>query len=118
MPPEYTKEITAIVQMLMKQVLDNQDALRRSMADLERKVDVKDAVQEERIKAVQDDIGKLEDKIDEAIKTMKGVENNIITSQQEKYKSTINMQRAILGAIGLAALGYLVPLILQVIFRH
>jgi len=118
MPPEYRQEIAAIVEMLMKQVISNQDDMRKSLGELERKVDVKDAIQEARINAVQEDINNLEKKIDEAIKTVQGVKDEIIQSQEKKYKNTIRAQWAIFGAFGIPAAGYIVTLIFQAIFHH
>jgi hypothetical protein len=107
------RELQLLIERLMKQIDDcftEVTQQRIQIQELDEKIQRTYATKEY-IENMQEDIQRLEEKLDE-------IGKKIMSKQEEKFRQTIALQGAILLAVLAAALGYIVPLILQNVIHH
>lgn len=113
MAPIDLEEIKAIIEMVnlpmqraLERALAGQDELRREFSLLSNK----QAKLEERVVVAEEDAKELSEQMEDLKKA-------ILQHQQKGFKRTIALQAAVLSAILLPAVGYIVTLILQSFHR-
>jgi predicted nuclease with TOPRIM domain len=111
--PREIDEIRAIVELVTAPLTQQFAHTLANQENLQRQFEQMSAVAsrlEERVKVAEDDVEKISTQLAD-------LKKSILENQQSKFKTVIRTQSAILMAVVLAIISYIVPVILQ-LFHH
>jgi DNA anti-recombination protein RmuC len=111
--PREIDEIRAIVELVTGPLTQQFSHTLANQENLQRLFEQMSAAYtrlEGKVKVAEDDVEKLSTQLSD-------LKESILENQQSKFKTVIRTQSAILMAIVLAIIGYMIPIILQIFHR-